>query len=127
MFGIGGGELVVILVVVLFAVGPDRMPTLLKAVGKGIREMRRAARELQSTVGIDELMGDEDFRDPLGLKKPIAPKPMAEPPSPAAAPIVRRGIASLSEEDLAREQPHEGVDLAHAEAEAVRQAAEAEA
>ncbi len=76
MFGIGGGELVVILVVVLFAVGPDRMPTLLKAVGKGIREMRRAARELQSTVGIDDLMGDEDFRDPLGLKKPAVPKPV---------------------------------------------------
>lgn len=126
MFGIGGGELVVILVVVLFAVGPDRMPTLLKAVGKGIREMRRAARELQSTVGIDDLMGDEDFRDPLGLKKPLAPKPVAEP-TKTAAPVVRRGIASLSEEDLAREQPHEGVDLAHAEAEAARKAAEADA
>ncbi len=43
MFGIGFGELVIILLVLLIAVGPDRMPTFMKAVGKGLREFRRAS------------------------------------------------------------------------------------
>jgi len=108
MFGIGGGELVLILLVVLLAVGPDQMPKMLKTVGKGMREVRRATRELQSTVGVDELLRDEDLRDPLGLKKPIAPKPLAKPtPRPA---VVRPGDA-LTDEDFAREQPRDGVDL----------------
>ena len=108
MFGIGGGELVLILIVVLLAVGPNQMPKMLKTVGKGIREVRRATRELQSTVGVDDLLRDEDFRDPLGLKKPIAPKPVAKPqPRPA---ITRPGDA-FTEDDFAREQPRDGVDL----------------
>ena len=128
MFGIGGGELVVILIVTLLAVGPDRMPTLLKAVGRGLREMRKATRELQSTVGLDELMKDDTFRDPLGLKSP-PPKPMkpvkAEPRERAstaaetpASRSSRRGEHALTDAELARENPEHGVDIDFAEARA---------
>lgn len=109
MFGIGGGELVLILLVVLLAVGPDQMPKMLKTVGRGMREVRKATRELQSSVGVDELLRDDDLRDPLGMKKkPVAPKPVATPtPKPAAT---RPGDA-LTDADFAREQPTDGVDL----------------
>lgn len=108
MFGIGGGELVFILLVVLLAVGPNQMPKMLKTVGRGIREVRRATRELQSTVGVDELLRDEDLRDPLGLKKGPAPKPIAKP---APRPSVARPGDALTDEDFACEQPRDGVDL----------------
>jgi sec-independent protein translocase protein TatB len=111
MFGIGGGELVVILILLLVAVGPDRMPTFMKAVGKGVREFRRTTREIRSTVGLDELMRDEDFRDPLGMKKPVKPR------AATAKNTAKRGAAAsemaLSEDQLRQEQPPEGVDIAH--------------
>ena len=55
MFGIGGTELIVIAVVLLIAVGPNKLPQLLKAVVKGYREFRRATRELRASTGIDSI------------------------------------------------------------------------
>lgn len=103
MFGIGFGELAVIAVVLLIAVGPGKMPSLFKAVGKGLREFRRATRELRDATGIDELLRDDDLRRPLRPVPRAAPQP---PPAPR-----RRG---LNEEERAAETPEEGVDLAHA-------------
>lgn len=109
MFGIGAGEMMVILVLLLLAVGPDKMPTFMKAVGKGVREFRRTTRELRSTVGLDELLSDEEMRDPLGLKKPIKPRArQAEAPKPRPH---RDG--QLDEAELRRENPPEGVDVLH--------------
>lgn len=118
MFGIGGGELVVILILLLLAVGPDRMPTFMKAVGKGVREFRRTTRDIRSTVGIDELLRDEDLRDPLGMNRPVKPRTVASKPS---APPSESGTAAspskaLSAEQLRREQPPEGVDIAQMQA-----------
>lgn len=113
MFGIGSGELVIIAIVMLLAVGPNRMPTLIKAVGKGIREFRRASTELRKQSGIDDLLRDDDL---AGIRK-LQQDVMKEPPP------------SLSTEDRLRERPTEGVDLVDArdraklEAERARQAA----
>ncbi len=114
MFGIGAGELVLIAIVVLLAVGPNQMPKMLRVVGKGVREVRKATRELQSTVGLNDILSDDELRDPLGLNKPAgkpgakaAPKPTATP----AKPTVTRPGAALTDEDIAREQPSDGVDL----------------
>jgi Tat protein translocase TatB subunit len=95
MFGIGFGEMVVIAVVLLLVVGPKDLPNLLKTVGKGIRDVKRASSELRKSVGIDELMNDEDLRNP-----------MRERPKPPGY--------KLTAADLEREQPLESVDVAHA-------------
>ena len=42
MFGIGFPELIVILVVALLIFGPGKLPELGNALGKGIRDFRRA-------------------------------------------------------------------------------------
>ena len=80
MFGIGGGEMVMLFLLLLFAVGPDKMPTFMKAIGKGLREFRRTTRELRHQVGIDEMLRDESVRDPLGMKelKREIQKPLAQ-------------------------------------------------
>ncbi len=101
MFGIGFGEMMIVAVVLLIAVGPDKMPKLMKAVGKGLRQVRSASNELRKQSGIDELMRE----DPVGLKE--LQRDLARKPGP-------RRAEKLSADDLEREQPAEGVDLATA-------------
>lgn len=44
--GMGGTEIVVILVVVLLLFGPKKLPELAKGLGQGIREFKRASNEV---------------------------------------------------------------------------------
>lgn len=104
MFGIGPGEMTVLLVVLLIAVGPKSMPKLMRAVGRGMREFRRATNDLRREVGIDELMRDDQWRDPLGLRKEAGSGGAAGTPS-RDRPVTTR--------DRQREYPPEGVDVRH--------------
>ena len=52
MFGLGILEIALILVVALLVLGPEKLPKVARQLGKGVREVRRAARELQ--VAIDD-------------------------------------------------------------------------
>ena len=58
MFDIGFGEFVLIAVVALLVLGPDRLPVTLRAVGRAIREFRRATNELRAQIDIDGAIGD---------------------------------------------------------------------
>ena len=54
MFGMGIWEFVVLLVVGLMVLGPERLPKLARQIGRGLREFRRAAMEMQASfVDID--------------------------------------------------------------------------
>jgi sec-independent protein translocase protein TatA len=51
MFGnLGGGEILVILLFVLIFFGAKKIPELAQGLGKGIREFRKAAHDIQSDV-----------------------------------------------------------------------------
>ena len=101
MFGIGVGEFVVVAIVLLLAVGPDKMPTLFKTVGKTLRMFRRTTRELKNSIGLDELLRDDDHRR---LRRPqYTPPPRKEPER-----------YTLTSEDIEAEQPADGVDFSDA-------------
>lgn len=93
MFGMGMGELLLILVVALLVVGPDKLPQAAKAIGKGIRDFRRHSQELQSTIEQDEKLGEavRELRsalrdDPLRpLRTPFSSTPSPRPPTPASS------------------------------------------
>jgi len=53
MFGVGFLELVVILVIALVAVGPERLPELAKAIGKIFADLKSASNELRRSVSQD--------------------------------------------------------------------------
>ena len=46
----GAGELILLLVIVLIIFGPGRLPDVGQAIGKGIREFRKASSDLEDSV-----------------------------------------------------------------------------
>jgi sec-independent protein translocase protein TatB len=110
MFGIGFGEFLMIGVVLLMAVGPRRMPVMIKSVGRAMREFRKATRELRAQVGLDELMNDEDLAQPL-RRVPPRVRPDVAAPRVAANPVAPSTAPGASPAD---EYPAEGVDVAEA-------------
>ena len=46
----GAGELILLLVIVLIIFGPGRLPDVGQAIGKGIREFRKASSDLEESV-----------------------------------------------------------------------------
>jgi sec-independent protein translocase protein TatB len=54
MFGIGLPELILIMAVALIVVGPERLPELAKALGKGIVELKKAASSLKESFAEED-------------------------------------------------------------------------
>ncbi len=54
MFGLSMWELIIIALVILFVVGPKRLPDIAKSIGKGYGEFKRTFNEMKQTVNIDD-------------------------------------------------------------------------
>jgi sec-independent protein translocase protein TatA len=52
-FNIGAPELIVILVIALLIIGPGKLPDVGAALGKSIREFRKASSDVQDVTKID--------------------------------------------------------------------------
>ena len=50
MFGLGVGEIIIILVVALIFIGPKKLPELARGLGKGMREFQNATRGIQDAI-----------------------------------------------------------------------------
>ena len=74
MPNIGPIELIVILVIALIVIGPGRLPDVGAALGKSIREFRKASTDVAEATRIDT--------SPLPPSAGAAPAPTPEPPVP---------------------------------------------
>lgn len=83
MFGMGMTEIMVILVIALIFLGPEKLPEAASKISKGIRDIRKQTRELTSTIENDTEIGasirelksalrGEDIRRPPVRKEPPA-------------------------------------------------------
>jgi sec-independent protein translocase protein TatB len=62
MFGIGSGEFLVIMILALVLIGPQKLPDLLRAFGKGYAEFRRMTSDVRSTLEREIEKVDENRR-----------------------------------------------------------------
>ena len=71
MFGIGMPELLVILVVALVVLGPNRLPELAKTLGKAMAEFRRQSSDIM-----------DEFQNQMRVEDDAARRAKAKPPTP---------------------------------------------
>jgi sec-independent protein translocase protein TatB len=89
-FGLSPGELILILLVAMIVLGPEKLPETAASIGKWIREFRRATQELTQQFADEnpfaELQRALSLDEPISLNPTPAPPPAVE--APAVAPLV---------------------------------------
>jgi len=122
VFGFSFSELLVISLVTLVAVGPQKLPGMLKTLGQWARKLRKMTLDVRQQTGIDEMLRAEGIqlselrslmRGYHGVMSPLA-APVAAP-APAPSPVVTSTTRyddpyADVEPDPTREYPLEGAD-----------------
>jgi len=85
-FNVGPLELVIVLVIALLILGPGRLPEVGSALGKSIREFRKAATDVQDATKIDTTPKKAEPAPPAGAAQPpaqVTDGTQSSPPAPA--------------------------------------------
>ena len=107
MFNVGGGELLVIMLVALIVLGPQRLPGAARQVGKTLGDLRRLSTGFQNEMrsALDEADDPERVaarRNVLAKEAPVSPadSEVPEPVDDAPPPAVPRRKVPLRAADL---------------------------
>jgi sec-independent protein translocase protein TatB len=129
MFGIGTGELLLLALIALLVLGPERMPKLARDIGKTVGDLRRTSDELRSefmnadrTLNIEKALdaatrtagAPDAAKDAGAAAPPVGPAPpdagatqaavATEPSGPPPVPAEPEETAFDRELRLARER-----------------------
>ncbi|MBI5888121.1 MAG: twin-arginine translocase TatA/TatE family subunit [Deltaproteobacteria bacterium] len=116
MFGIGLGEFILILVVALIFISPEKLPEIAKAMAKIFNEFKKAGAEIRRTVSdisFEEASRAADLQKAAASHKPLEG---AEPPQgvqpPEGAGNGQKEAASVPEpeKDAGRASPFPGAN-----------------
>jgi Tat protein translocase TatB subunit len=86
-FGIGGWEILLILIVALIIMGPGKIPEIARTMGRTVRAIRKASAELTTAVTRELDAVEKSEKSAAALKadsavKDSPTKPGKAPPSP---------------------------------------------
>jgi sec-independent protein translocase protein TatA len=91
--GLGGGEIIVILAVFLVLFGAKKIPELAKGMGQGIKEFKKATREVTDEI---QNAANSTPPPPPPPPAPIEPRQIVE-----ATPVEKPGAVAHSSEQKA--------------------------
>src|SRR3954469_9504677 len=94
MFNVGGGEVIVILLIALMVLGPDKLPGAARQVGKYLNEFRRISSGFQDEIRsamdvVNQTPDDLPPAEPDTTATPSEPDPTPDPkldPTSASSP-----------------------------------------
>src|SRR4051812_36310787 len=84
-FNIGPGELIIVLIIALIVVGPGRLPDVGSALGKSIREFRKAATDVKEATSLEDKPQSAPGPATLTPAAQVVPAPAMPAASTAAA------------------------------------------
>ena len=94
-FNIGPGELIIVLIIALIVVGPGKLPDVGAALGKSIKEFRKAATDVKDATSLDATAPATAAAAPAApapnvITAEAAPNTLAAAPTntAAAAPVI---------------------------------------
>ena len=95
MFGLGMGELALVLLVAFLVLGPTQVPKLMRDLGKTIRDFRRVGEDVRQ-----QLVLDDEIRKPLeelreAMVMPLDVNVPREDPNPAPGAARADGTSAL--------------------------------
>ncbi|HTC86296.1 MAG TPA: twin-arginine translocase TatA/TatE family subunit [Candidatus Acidoferrum sp.] len=106
-FGIGPVELIIVLVIALLVLGPGKLPDVGSALGKSIREFRKAATEVEDATRL-EPKPIPPASSATPAPPPVAaatPAPVAAPDPVAATPVAAAPVAAAPAAPVAPSEP----------------------
>jgi sec-independent protein translocase protein TatB len=89
MFGIGTGELLLLLVIALIVLGPERMPKLARDLGRALAEFRKTSDELRN-----EFLNADKYLDAAATTAPAEPAAIAAPPGAPEPALTEAAVAT---------------------------------
>lgn len=86
MFGLGFGELVVIMIIALIFIGPKKLPELAKGLGQGIKEFQKASKGFSEQLdqAKREITDDTELPKQVTVSHPVLPHRDEPPKDPTA-------------------------------------------
>ena len=104
MLNIGPQELLIVLIIALVVVGPQRLPELGRTIGKALREFRKIQDDVKDTLKFDLDSDPEPYVRPTQTQRPPTQRLRWRPPGPHPRRRRRRSIP-IREPRISRARP----------------------